>query len=365
MRKSRAARALAVFLVGLGLAGCAAKAEPVPELLEPVGMRMDTEPVRRGEIAEWRAYDFFVVPETMELSLPEGGVVQEISVELGQTVEAGDVLLRMDVEDERERIAEIEEELAYREEDNALTIAGMQMDIELCKYQMEDDNRDYKAGGEREQLKENELHALEAALEQEQARQALEREQLLEERQTLQERVTQSALIAPEAGRVVYLADLSNGVSAQSGQTLVVLAQEGQLRLKGEYLTEAEAEEADEVIAWIGGERVPIAYAPMDTDDYIASLLAGEELSASFTFPEGVPEGTQAGAYAAVLLKTIAREGVLYVPPDCLFRDGGETYVYRVVDGERVRTEVEAGYRSVNAAEIVSGLSEGDVVYVP
>lgn len=365
MREKRAACALALGLLTLGLFGCAAKAETAPELLEPVGVRMDTEAVVRGEIAEWRAYDAFVVPETTELFLTQSGEIQEICVQLGEEVGAGQVLLRLNVEAERERIAQIDQELAYLEADNALTLEQMQLDIDLCKYQMEDDNRDYKAGGEREALKENELRALEAALEQETARQALEKEQLLRERETLAARVAASELAAPQGGRVVYLAEVANGAVAQSGQTLVVLAREDALQLRSDYLTEAEADAADEVVAWIGGARVPIEYAAMDTDEYVARLLAGEELDAGFTFPEGAPAQARAGDYAAVILKTVVREDALLVPPESLFRDGGETYVYRVVDGERVRTEVEAGYRSVNAAEIVSGLAEGDVVYVP
>ena len=356
MREKRAACALALGLLTLGLFGCAAKAGTAPELLEPVGVRMDTEAVVRGEIAEWRAYDAFVVPETTELFLTQSGEIQEICVQLGEEVGAGQVLLRLDVEAERERIAQIDQELAYLEADNALTLEQMQLDIDLCKYQMEDDNRDYKAGGEREALKENELRALEAALEQETARQALEKEQLLKERETLAARVAASELAAPQGGRVVYLAEVANGAVAQSGQTLVVLAREDALQLRSDYLTEAEVDAADEVVAWIGGARVPIEYAAMDTDEYVARLLAGEELA---------PAQARGGEYTAVLLPTVVREVALLVPPESLFRDGGETYVYRVVDGERVRTEVEAGYRSVNAAEIVSGLAEGDVVYVP
>ena len=345
MREKRAACALALGLLTLGLFGCAAKAGTAPELLEPVGVRMDTEAVVRGEIAEWRAYDAFVVPETTELFLTQSGEIQEICVQLGEEVGAGQVLLRLDVEAERERIAQIDQELAYLEADNALTLEQMQLDIDLCKYQMEDDNRDYKAGGEREALKEN--------------------EQLLKERETLAARVAASELAAPQGGRVVYLAEVANGAVAQSGQTLVVLAREDALQLRSDYLTEAEVDAADEVVAWIGGERVPVEYAAMDTDEYVARLLAGDELDAGFTFPEGAPAQAKAGDYAAVILKTVVREDALLVPPESLFRDGGETYVYRVVDGERVRTEVEAGYRSVNAAEIVSGLAEGDVVYVP
>ena len=78
MREKRAACALALGLLTLGLFGCAAKAGTAPELLEPVGVRMDTEAVVRGEIAEWRAYDAFVVPETTELFLTQSGEIQEI-----------------------------------------------------------------------------------------------------------------------------------------------------------------------------------------------------------------------------------------------------------------------------------------------
>ena len=106
MREKRAACALALGLLTLGLFGCAAKAETAPELLEPVGVRMDTEAVVRGEIAEWRAYDAFVVPETTELFLTQSGAIQEICVQLGEEVGAGQVLLRLDVEAERERIAQ-------------------------------------------------------------------------------------------------------------------------------------------------------------------------------------------------------------------------------------------------------------------
>lgn len=125
MREKRAACALALGLLTLGLFGCAAKAGTAPELLEPVGVRMDTEAVVRGEIAEWRAYDAFVVPETTELFLTQSGEIQEICVQLGEEVEAGQVLLRLDVEAERERIAQIDQELAYLEADNALTLEQM------------------------------------------------------------------------------------------------------------------------------------------------------------------------------------------------------------------------------------------------
>ncbi len=61
-------------------------------------------------------------------------------------------------------------------------------------------------------------------------------------------------------------------------------------------------------------------------------------------------------------------EDVLQVPTSALFRhrrDGEDAWaVFRVVDGEAVLTPVKVGHRTALAAEVVSGLSEGDTVVV-
>lgn len=347
------------------LAGCAAGADqPAPQLMEPVGVSMDTAMVQRGDIFEVQAYDFAVEPRTQELYLLSSGAIDEVCVTLGQSVHKGDALVQLDVEAEKEEIERIDAQLSYLEADNALTLEMMQLDIELCRYLMEDDNRNYKADGEQEQLKENELEQLETALRQEQERQALEISQLQEERAELAGRVAQSVLAAPFDGRVVYLAPVTNGSTVQSGQTLVVLADESQLHLLGEFLSPSVVEGADEIWAQVGGARVDITYEPMDSDEYVSQLLSGEEMSTCFAFADGVPEDAQAGDYAAVMVQTRTRKDVLWVPPNCLMRDGAGDYVYRVVDGQRQRVEVTVGHRNPTAVEIEEGLAEGEIVYV-
>ena len=56
---------------------------------------------------------------------------------------------------------------------------------------------------------------------------------------------------------------------------------------------------------------------------------------------------------------------VLTVSTPALQSDGDTTYVEKVVDGVSERVEVETGATYGIATEVVSGLSEGDVVEVP
>ena len=52
------------------------------------------------------------------------------------------------------------------------------------------------------------------------------------------------------------------------------------------------------------------------------------------------------------------------VPFNALYRDEKGRYVYKIVDGERVRCNVTVGITNDVEAEILEGLREGDVVYV-
>jgi len=60
---------------------------------------------------------------------------------------------------------------------------------------------------------------------------------------------------------------------------------------------------------------------------------------------------------------TVARHPhVLTVPHGAVHSDGSQSYVFRIVDRKLARTTVRLGLVTVDEAEIVSGLSEGDTV---
>jgi HlyD family secretion protein len=63
-----------------------------------------------------------------------------------------------------------------------------------------------------------------------------------------------------------------------------------------------------------------------------------------------------------VTVTTAQHAHVLSVPREALRYDGGQAYVFRIVDERLVRTAVKTGIINLNDAEIASGLSEGDTV---
>jgi membrane fusion protein (multidrug efflux system) len=67
------------------------------------------------------------------------------------------------------------------------------------------------------------------------------------------------------------------------------------------------------------------------------------------------------GMFLTVALER-ARTGVLMVPEEALSPRQGRQYVFLVVEGRAVEREVELGARSPGLAELVSGVSAGDVV---
>jgi membrane fusion protein (multidrug efflux system) len=83
------------------------------------------------------------------------------------------------------------------------------------------------------------------------------------------------------------------------------------------------------------------------------------------------PEQTRPGDFAQVQIVTEKRDGVLLVPRIAVLTDKGESVVYTVVKGDEPDAEpaaerrvVEVGFTDDASAQIMSGLSLGDMVVV-
>lgn len=68
------------------------------------------------------------------------------------------------------------------------------------------------------------------------------------------------------------------------------------------------------------------------------------------------------GMFARVRLIFSEKKGVLMVPEEALVPDGEKVYVYRVVDGKAMRSEVKTGLRREAEVEILSGVKLGDMI---
>lgn len=75
------------------------------------------------------------------------------------------------------------------------------------------------------------------------------------------------------------------------------------------------------------------------------------------------PDGTLSpGLFARVQIVVDRRENALLIPESAIFAEGSTRYVYRVVDGRAVRTEVRLGQRRPGQVEIVGGLERDALV---
>lgn len=61
-------------------------------------------------------------------------------------------------------------------------------------------------------------------------------------------------------------------------------------------------------------------------------------------------------------IQVSAVEGALTIPVEALFNQNGQNYVYKVVDGKLVQTNITVGATTDTQIEVVSGLKDGDTV---
>lgn len=70
------------------------------------------------------------------------------------------------------------------------------------------------------------------------------------------------------------------------------------------------------------------------------------------------------GMLARINLNLGQRKGVILIPEAAIVPQGGDTFVYRVVDGKAVKTLVQLGVRRPGQVEIAAGLQPGEKVVV-
>jgi multidrug efflux pump subunit AcrA (membrane-fusion protein) len=73
----------------------------------------------------------------------------------------------------------------------------------------------------------------------------------------------------------------------------------------------------------------------------------------------------QAGDVLRVTVQLARKEAILWLPPDAVRSAGGRTFVIVNGEGGPTRVDVEIGLQTRDMVEIVSGLTEGQVVVAP
>ena len=116
------------------------------------------------------------------------------------------------------------------------------------------------------------------------------------------------------------------------------------------------------------GDAVDITFTAYPEDSYTGSILSINTTATSDysnTVSYTVEISVDGGMTADVIFVTEEKEDVLYVSRKAIVEENGKTYVYRKTAlGGRELAEVETGITNGVDIEILSGLEEGDTIYL-
>ena len=341
-----------------------AVAEEVPELLEPVGVKMDAVAAYVGDISNTLVYDAYVVPHVEELYFSQEGKAEEVNVIVGQEVKAGDVLVTLNQEKELERMETLRDEIAHIEMQSAFAERLMKIDLAILDRELEELRRQLPLDEKAIALKQLEREQMELDWAFEASLTTMDMQRLQTELAALEANTAKVVLTAPFDGQVVYLSALERGSYISAYTPVVYLADNTRLSIESAFISSSTLNRADKLYGLIGTQSCTLEPVAMDETDYISKVLAGETVMSKFTAADS-NESLSAGQYVAVCLVTDLAEDVLIVPSNAVYADPISYYVYVVENGSRVRRDVTVGLITDWETQIREGLQEGEMVYVP
>lgn len=328
--------------------------------------------VTMGSIENSEYYDGEINPYMEVLQFPEKGVFEEFRVSLGDRVSAGQVIAVTQPEYEEE-IEELEDAIndLQTEYTNAVTNFDMQLKTNAWKAgQLREviEGMDSEAEGFDDICISFELLLTEGEKIEVQKRQYIEKAEkeiaFQEEKLArLQKKNGANVITAPSDGVITYLADLKVGDEVTVNSYPAALADDTLCLVQCEYFSEAQISEMEQIYAIKDGKKFSLIYYPYKEGDFERKSAKGEGVYTFFEV-ENADERISFGEDIKVVMVKESRENVLILPANCIRRDGDKCFVYRYEDGRRVSVSVEIGISDELNTEILSGIGEGDRIYV-
>lgn len=354
-----------LLLTAVLLSGCTSgtNTEEVPSLMEPVGVKVDTAVVERGDFCTKQMYEGSVVAHAEELAFEIDGVLGSVDIYQGQWVEEGDPLFYIDQEDLKEEIEDVETSIAYTIQDGEYTDAMAMLDIEqlelelekLCVAEIRDD-----AAIEAKQL---DIEAAKLKLKQNGELRQATLDNYYAKLDSLKTDYGRNVIYAPFSGNVFY-ESLTEGTKVKADKPVAYIANPNDFTLiVDEYLSEQRLETIT-YYGQIGGTIYELKHIPMEQEEMSSIILSGESLTTEFEILGDLSEVT-AGMYGVLFTEFSYVEDALYVPMLAVYSAGTSRYVYMVnEDGSRTRRDIKVGKNNGIVIQVLEGLEEGDEVYV-
>jgi len=371
MKMKKLSAAALSFILCLLMTSCAPKenesAYIEPVLLPAAGVASDIAEVIRDDHYTLSMRDASVTAYVEELCFTVDGVIDEINVLVGDSVKKGDVLVTLDLEDERKQYEKLLETIERTRKSNEY--ANKLLEIEISILEVERQSLISK-GADKNRLAINENDLLQAKLNLNQAKelQSVSLEALLQDAKQYEAQLANDRIVAPFDGVISRAIEVSRGSGVKAYDTVLCLADNSRIGITTKYISETTVNAAHEVYALIGDSRYEIEYVQMDQKEYLAKVLIGEEVYTSFTItgPGDWQSRVEAGEYAAVMFVNSYVPDVLLIPANAVLSDSDGKYVYIVGEnGERIKRTIRIrNFANSIYTQVTEGLEEGERIYV-
>jgi multidrug efflux pump subunit AcrA (membrane-fusion protein) len=304
----------------------------VPERIRSIAARADTAVVDTGPVISVERHEG--ITRILSEPLTFGGIgdtFEAFYIASGDKVEQGQLLARLNGEHLTEEIRRITDNIAQIKQDyeneNANTLLGRQA----------------------------------------RERYALALRHAGEDLENLRRRLDAYSLYAPFGGTVTLLTEKQTGQWVPPWETILYIAAEQEVIVEyigGELRVSSPAQtlRAERITAYIDGNIYDLQQIPITSEIRAYYAVREHNPPIRFTVAGGNP---RMGAGAVIMLYTQWVEDALRMPINALFNSpDGDVFAYRIENGAQVQVSLSVGARTASFVEIISGLAEGDEVFV-
>ncbi len=346
---------LAILLAGCGGGGqVVTEATPTPY---PTPVR-PTFTVQRGDITVEAKFGGRVTPLALHtVYFQIGGQVREVYVNVNDQVTEGQLL---------GELAEAQD-LRAKADETRRTIRRAQIDLEIAQLTAEQ----YKSQGKSaDEIRIQELKVELAQMNLDEVLQGLGIDPNAPVTDEIDAQVAQARAFAPADGTII--AAVSTGRNVTTTTPAFVLGDPNKL----EVLVDLDASKSTDQVKEMY-EGMPVAVTSDAKPDLNLKGIIRQLPSPYGTGPaeENVlrvvldtppsADTYQTGDTLRVTIQLASKQGVLWLPPDAIRSAGGRTFVIVNSESGPQRVDVEIGLQTRDMVEIVSGLSEGQIVVAP
>lgn len=370
----------AIFLVGCNQIeekhiDIYAELEGTEDISEPILTVQQTTSVIRGDVLEREFYSGILTPYVEELCFPAEGVFGSFNVTLGQEVKAGEVLAVTDIESSQARLDILEEQLQNLEDNYTYQMAMFQNQVATLKLELEEcyaliDTLSYPSKAfsnacTQAGLLDGDIQRTELKMRHYQEDYDFEKPYLETQIKELKKEMKNNIIKAPFDGVVVQLSDMLKGDRFEKNKPCIVIADTQKCCAVSDYLPMQTAQKALKIEVFVDGQTYSAIYQTLDSEIYSDLIQKSENPYSTYLLEEqDLAENYGYGHSVLIVVTKNMAEDVLVVSNLGIIRDGSQYYCYVDRAGKKEKVFITIGLRDDIHTEIVSGLEEGDVVYI-